>query len=82
MAYERMVTIKLRDETTRDVYIHAGEEVSAEVVDSFANRFRNDASLLLNISDYVLARCPYNERDYRIYQEDRFTFWIEQDRDR
>lgn len=82
MAYERMVTIKLRDESTRDVYIHAGNDISSDVVDSFASRFRGDATLLLSISDYVLARCPFNERDYRIYQEDRFTFWVEQDKDR
>lgn len=77
MAYERMVTIKTQDEETRDVYIHAGKEVEAAIVDSFVDRFRGNAELLWNISDYVLARCPYDERDYRIYQSDRWTFWVE-----
>lgn len=80
MAYETMLTMKTQDGETRDIYLHAGKEVSADVVDSFARLFREDSSWLWNINEYVAVRCPYNELWYRIYQEDRWTFWVEQAR--
>ena len=81
MAYETMITMKTKGGESRDIYLHAGKEVEPDIVDSFARLFREDSSRLWDIVDYVAVRCPYDERWYRIYQEDRWTFWVERSRE-
>lgn len=78
MEYERVLTIKTQDNEERKIFLHAGKEVSAHVVDSFVELFRNDPSWLWNIVDYKAVQCPYNQYWYRIYEEDQWTFWVEQ----
>lgn len=78
MAYETLVHISREDGAEDQVYLHAGKDIDARIVDELAYQLHEDASKLWNITDYVAIHCVYDDRWYRIYRgDDRWTFWVE-----
>jgi hypothetical protein len=79
MAYSYRTTIKTPDDGTREIYIHAGKDVNEYVVDALGHRVAEDSSLIFgNWTDYVAFQSSYNNAWYRLYQEDKWTFRVEE----
>ncbi len=78
MAYRYRTRIQA-PEGEREVYFHAGKDVDAYVVDSIARRIADNPDLIFKTqwSDYLVLRSPYDNEDYRLYQQDKWTFYVE-----